>query len=104
MSQKATERDDQAEELRKLLSEVQQGEKGRPSQQANLDDEVVYEREIDILELPPRKEVHGTKKKRTQIKLSRPLLRFLIVIILLLLVLTGVYYLWADEIITILSN
>jgi predicted DNA binding CopG/RHH family protein len=47
---------------------------------------------IDVLNLPPRKEVHNKKNKRIKVKISSPLIRFIFVI-LLLSVLILVYYL-----------
>ncbi|WP_100010770.1 hypothetical protein [Lentibacillus sediminis] len=54
------------------------------------------EQEIDVLNLPPRKEVHG-QKNSTSLKVSRPLLRFLFVVVLLLVILAGAFIVWGDE-------
>ena len=98
--------DDQAAELRKLLDEVQQGERdiqegGKIPQP---DEQTEQERAIDILNLPPRKEVHGNKKKNTHIKISVPLLRLLAVIVILLIIVIGAYYIYGEEINNLFKN
>ncbi|GAB3052689.1 hypothetical protein [Virgibacillus ainsalahensis] len=60
-------------------------------------------KEIDVLNLPPRKEIHSTKKKRTHFKINFPLVRFLVVIIILLCVITGVYFVWEDAFIQFIN-
>ncbi|MBY7143470.1 hypothetical protein KFZ56_10510 [Virgibacillus sp. NKC19-3] len=109
MNNNSSNQEDQATELKSLLDEVQQrdGAKGDNSQIAAIEETEVQEREIDVLNLPPRKEVHRKNKQRTHIKvgsLGGPLLRFLIVFILLLVVLTGAYLLWEEELINVISN
>lgn len=54
------------------------------------------EQEIDVLNLPPRKEVHG-QQNSTTLKVSRPLLRFLFVVVLLLIILAGAFVAWGNE-------
>lgn len=105
MIERDTERDDQAAELRKLFDEVQgandlQAEKNQDSTEEN-DSVPVSEptREIDILNLPPRKEVHSNTKKRTSFKISRPLVRLSTVIIVLAIIIFVAYYLWGAELI-----
>lgn len=107
MSEKNTERDDQATELRKLFNEVQgkdtndlQMEKSTNNTFENVSVALSEPtRTIDILNLPPRKEVHDNKKRRTRLKVSRPFARLSIVIILLIVVTFAVYYLWSEELI-----
>lgn len=82
-----TELGDQAETLRYTVDQ-------RNSQNENNIDYENVDRELDILNLPPRKEVHGGKKGKTRVKISQPFLRFMFVIIILLIVLTCVFYLW----------
>lgn len=79
-------------ELQKLISEVQQDE-NREQQQHNLkQDEQEQRQKIDILDLPPRKETHSTNKGRTHVKFSKPMLRLLLVIIILLSIIAGIYF------------
>ncbi|PAV29522.1 hypothetical protein CIL05_11700 [Virgibacillus profundi] len=109
MENKTDQHENQATELRKLLDEVQQGEKEVQEQQiteaeAESEAEMEQVRDIDILNLPPRKEVHGKMLKRTHIKISIPLLRLLFVIILLLGIGVGAYYFYGEEMIDMFSN
>lgn len=106
MDNKLSNQENQEEALRFLLDEVQQGEKEEKNQVAAIDETEVQKREVDVLNLPPRKEVHR-KKQRTHLKMGSPgapLLRFLIVFILLLGVLAGAYLIWGEELITVISN
>lgn len=103
MDNKSSNQENQEEALRFLLDEVQQGEKEEKNQVAAIDETEVQKREVDVLNLPPRKEVHSKNKQRTHIKMSKPLLRFLFVFILLLGVLIGVYFVWG-ELINGISN
>lgn len=106
MSKKNTERDDQATELRKLFNEVQGN--GTNDLQTDKKTELTENgsvvlnesaRDIDILNLPPRKEVHSNKKKRTRVKVNRPFARLSAVIIILIIIVIAVYYLWSAELI-----
>ncbi|WP_373892671.1 hypothetical protein [Virgibacillus sp. CBA3643] len=106
MNNKPTKQEDQTPSLWSLLDEVQQGDKENKSQLAATEKTDTREREVDVLNLPPRKEVHR-KKQRTHLKMGSPgapLLRFLIVFILLLGVLAGAYLIWGEELITVISN
>ncbi|WP_404452875.1 hypothetical protein LG329_01780 [Virgibacillus necropolis] len=110
MSDKDTVREDQANELRKLFNEVQGNETSilpvENTDEKIEDDDYVSEnasisgtRNIDILNLPPRREVHGNKKKRTQIKVSRPFVRLSVVIIAIIAIILAIYYVWGEELI-----
>lgn len=93
---------DQAEELRRLVYDVQ-------SNQGNDDDQhekdfTPEKREIDILNLPPRKEVHGMKQQRVRLKTSKSLKRFLLVIMVLIIIVGSIYYLYSEELIKFFSN
>jgi len=48
--------------------------------------------ELDLLNLPPRREVHRKNKGRYSFSLAKPFTRLLIVIIILLLILSLTYY------------
>jgi len=88
------EREDQAEELRRLVYDVEH-DKGEESEHISEPD--METREIDILNLPPRKEIHGKKQGRVKLKTSTSFKRFLFVIIILIIVLWSIYYLYGDE-------
>jgi len=51
---------------------------------------------IDVLNLPPRNEVHQDKK-RTHIKWSKPFGRFLLVVMVLVILLFIVYYSFDED-------
>lgn len=90
-------------ELQKMLHEVEQGG-GKPPRIGKIPDERQdLNRQIDILNLPPRNEVHK-QKKRTKISVSAALARFLFVILIFLVLIIGSYYLWGDELIFLLKK
>lgn len=86
-------KDDQVTDLRKLIDEVQQSESIQEKHESLLAEESNQIRKIDILNLPPRKEIHSKQQKKLiRIKLSKPLLRLLMVMIILLAVIIGAYF------------
>ncbi|WP_430785500.1 hypothetical protein VBD025_11320 [Virgibacillus flavescens] len=112
MSDKHTKQDDQAAELRKLFNEVQGNsmndledeEKQEAETENELNETFETARKIDTLDLPPRKEVHSQRKKRTRLKMSKPLLRFSAFILILILVIFAVFYVWGDELLQLPLN
>lgn len=90
----------QATNLQELFNEVQQGE----IRQSELNEKQQPLQKVDILNLPPRKEVHGNAKKRTNLKVSKPFIRLFFVIIILLIIGFGTYYFWGNDLITIINN
>lgn len=89
---------DQANELRSLVKDI---EEGNTNDKELLADHHINE--IDVLNLPPRKEVH-TKNTRTKIKLSKPLLRLLFTVVIVIAGLGTAIYVWQDEITTLLHR
>lgn len=88
------------EDLQQLVSRVEQAGKEQPKKvtvQAKVAD---LEQDIDILNLPPRKVVHDTKN-RAKVKISFPMLRFIIVIIVLVAILIAGYYYGGTELINL---
>jgi hypothetical protein len=95
MEEIKSERNDQAKELRELLQDVNNNslkvkdrsikqhvmEEGKENQVTN------DEKMVNVLNLPPRKEIHSQKRNRTHVKLSKPFLRLFVVLLLLLIVL-----------------
>lgn len=86
METKKKDHHDQAEELRSILNEVNQQQieenLAQPeNNQSNFDADSFHD--ISVLNLPPRKEVHGDKKKRTHFKITKPFIRLAIVVLLL---------------------
>ncbi|MFD2630713.1 hypothetical protein [Oceanobacillus kapialis] len=91
MSHQTKDSEDQADELRKIFLELEHSDAPDPAEKE------VYEShpredEIDLLNLPPRKEIHNKSQKRAKLKFSRSLLRLTIVIVLILCILAGVYF------------
>ncbi|MEN1969129.1 hypothetical protein WMZ97_13770 [Lentibacillus sp. N15] len=101
MTNQSTKQDDQAEELKKLVELVEDGAPNSSVMNEHTKNEEVIEqtrtREIDILNLPPRNEVHSQTNQRLHIKISRPFVRLLLVIIVILVVLAGLYYVWDGD-------
>jgi hypothetical protein len=93
---------DQAEELRRLVYDVQSNQEDNDDQ--HVKDFETEEREIDILNLPPRKEVHGIKQQRVRLKTSKSLKRFLLVIMILIIIVGSIYYFYNEELIQFFSN
>ena len=110
MEDMKSENNDQAKELRELLQEVNNHSDVKKNQSLNdqqsfaMYDETINQvafddNTMDILNLPPRKVVHSQKKNRTHLKLSKPLIRLVIVIIILLTVI-GLLFFYGDIVIT----
>lgn len=85
------EKSDQNEDLLTLINEVDQ--QGKTANQE--DDE--HDRDIDILNLPPRKEVHSINKSRTHFKISRPMLRLVLITLVIIIIVASVVYLMETE-------
>lgn len=92
--------DEEKLHLQELFEEVQQN-------QANNDQESIEQtpqNKIDVLNLPPRKEIHGNNKQKIKFKISSPLVRFVLVITVLIILLVSSYYFWGDDILFILNQ
>lgn len=83
--------DSQAAKLQQLFSEVTENE--REVEHIPEEKQNKFDSETDVLNLPPRSEVHSVRKKGMKMTLNWPLIRFLIVIIVLIAIVAGVYYL-----------
>lgn len=93
----------QAAQLEKLFAEITNHEQ-TDEQGEHEGDEVEKELEIDVLNLPPRSKVHLSSGKRLKITLNRPLIRFLLVIVGLLVIALGIYYMVDIELFYIFSH
>ena len=88
----------QADNLMKLFQEVanhtpddlEQHEVDTEQESENRTEEAYVE--LDILNLPPRREVHGERKNRYSFTLSKPITRFVFVIILVVAVVAALLY------------
>lgn len=88
MSEKASKNGkDQAEELREIFNEITDAE-GTKDKSLNENQQGKNHREIDVLQLPPRKEVHA-KSNRIGVKVSKPFLRLLFIIGVIIGVIIG---------------
>lgn len=85
---------DQATELRKLISEVETHDVKKT---ANEERDRENDRPIDVLDLPPRKEVHSKNRSRMHLKLSNSILRLITVFIFVIAVIIGVIYLFEND-------
>lgn len=91
--EKKQEEHHQAAKLQELFSEINHHETTYNSD--NIEKVVPKEtkkQEIDILNLPPRSEVHGKKMTKMRWKIRSPFIRFLFVILLAIILLVGAYY------------
>ncbi len=109
MNEKTKEHNDQADELRKLFNEVQeeslQSAPINKSEDENEGSETKqHERGVDILDLPPRSQVHSTNNKRTRLKLSNASQRLIVVVLIFLAFLGGAFYLWGQELMKAIIN
>ncbi|WP_174613629.1 hypothetical protein [Virgibacillus ihumii] len=103
MSYEAENHGDDRTELKRLLDEVQSGENNhKPHQTNESTDSVKKERGIDVLNLPPRKDVHSAAKSRKRVKINHALFRLIFVIILIIIVLGGIFYLWGEEVLNLI--
>jgi len=104
MAEKTNEHNDQAEQLKQIFNELQQN--AVKSEKNTNDEQYTAEHaipKIDVLNLPPRKEVHSNQS-RTRLSISRPFLRFLSVILLIIIIIFGAYYIWGEELIDLLKS
>lgn len=90
--------DNQAEKLQQLFAEINNQPKESIKKEA--ESELI---EVDVLNLPPRSAVHQKSKLSLQMNIQRPLWRFLLVVVLLIAVLTGVYFVFGDHLIELFT-
>lgn len=111
MNTEKVNQEDQATQLKKLFNELQQNEDNVEEYEQNEDilinnkvDETEDELKIDVLNLPPRKEVHSANRVRTKLKLGRPMIRLIFVFTVLVIVIASAYYFFGEELIAIINN
>ncbi|MBU5265389.1 hypothetical protein [Virgibacillus proomii] len=93
MNEEKHNQNDQAKELRNVV--VTDDDKQNESRELKSDQEI--DRDTDILNLPPRSEVHNIKGRPTRIKLSVPFRRLAFIILVLLAILIMAYFFLGDE-------
>lgn len=80
----------QAEELQRLFQNIQ--DQSGHGKEEEKDEKMPTVPKVDVLNLPPRKEVHRPHQTGFKIKFRRPLLRFVFVLLLLILITVAVLY------------
>ncbi|HLQ71504.1 MAG TPA: hypothetical protein VK142_06850 [Bacillota bacterium] len=93
-----------SKELEKLLSEVVPKESSNDGQAEEPEKEADTTQKIDVLNLPPRKEVHGGKAKRMKIKVTKPYFRLIIVVFLIIILFAGGFYLWGEDLVNLIQH
>jgi len=106
MSENPIKESDQANELKKLLSDVTRQESSNDptlaeSETLNTLDET---KKIDVLNLPPRKEIHGGKASRMKIKITKPYIRLIVVVSLIIILFASGFYMWGEELINMIKH
>ncbi|WP_067725411.1 hypothetical protein [Oceanobacillus damuensis] len=95
MKMKSDNSNEQTDELRRIFDELERENEQKDTDHTAEPVDTREKREVDILNLPPRKEIHANP--RMHIKMSRPFFRFLFVLLLLIIIVIGVYYFLGDE-------
>lgn len=106
MNEETNKHIDQAEHLKQLFNDVQKNEETQEIPSALDTLQITQDRDlkIDILNLPPRKDVHGKNAYRMRLKISRPFMRFLSVMITLVLIIIFIYFNWPDELKSLMKH
>ena len=81
----------ESDELKALLEEVSQVEETK-KQIVKPDEQI-----IDVLNLPPRREVHLSNSTKIKLKIKRPLVRFITSVIILGIIIALAYYYLGDD-------
>lgn len=89
-------KDNQAAKLEQLFLEVSNPELDKKKLEEKEPDELV---EVDVLQLPPRSEVHKTSKSSLHLSFHAPVWRFVLVIIFLVAVAWLLYGFYGEEMI-----
>ncbi|MEI3604711.1 hypothetical protein SPD48_03315 [Pseudogracilibacillus sp. SE30717A] len=89
--------ENQAEKLQQLFAEVT----NQPiDQQESKDEETSNDYiEVDVLNLPPRSEVHTKPKQKVNVSFNSPLMRLFSVLILLIIIVTLIYFVAGEKLI-----
>lgn len=80
----------QAAKLQQLFSEVTERE--RELENVILEDVAEVDRQIDILNLPPRSEVHTASRNKVKVTFNWPFIRLFIIMIILIVIVVSAYY------------
>lgn len=86
--------DNQAKKLHQLFEEVV----NEQPKHENIIEEKQDFIEVDVLNLPPRSEVHLAPKRKFTLNLKHPVMRFIFVLIILVLLISIVYFVFGDQV------
>lgn len=78
-------------------------EENTPSKREKEQTVELYE-EMDVLNLPPRSEVHQSSKTRLSLSLKKPAVRFLFFLIFLALILVLIYFFYEEEVMNFINQ
>lgn len=84
---------DQAELLRKQMEAINDHEQETQEIELITDQ---YNDDIDVLNLPPRRQVHDDKKAKLQLKINVAFVRFIAILIFIIAILIFSYKYWGD--------
>lgn len=98
-------KEDQATQLKNLVEELNQQSAAKEEIDYPFDNNDTFRSEnqnpvIDVLNLPPRKDVHLSNSKRASLKVSKPLVRFLLVCLIIAVILGSTFYFLSEDILT----
>lgn len=89
----------QAEKLQQLFTEITDQEKIMKQEENDIYvEETVTYKEIDVLNLPPRSEVHKKSKWHFKVRFSAPIVRFSFFVLIVILIIAIVLSFYFDEI------
>jgi len=94
-------KDNQATKLEQLFLEVSNPELSEENIAENEDDELI---EVDVLQLPPRSEVHKSNKSNVHLSFHAPIWRLVLVIIFIIAVAWLLYGFYGEEMIHFFAN
>lgn len=97
MNENTTEKKYQDEELTTLLSDINNPEKNSHTTKQAAKNKSGSSQKIDVLDLPPRKEVHNNKSKRIKIRFTSPYIRVVVIVLLIMMIFASGFYIWAGE-------
>ena len=92
--QEEQEHKNQAANLAQLVSEINQQLDASDVQNEQNHDNYV---EVDVLNLPPRREVHKKSKHRLSLNLRQPIFRFIFVVFLIIIIGLLLFYLTDEQ-------
>lgn len=104
MKEKETDPSNQASSLEELIAEVEQEEIKQDHEDKETSLRLGSDKEIkiDVLSLPPRSEIH-ISNKRTRIRISNPMKRFIFMIVLLVILIVGSMFYFREDLLELFT-